>query len=572
MSNKYSTFKREFEVPILKSRQPGASTNDLEKGEARSAALAEITGQFILRRTSEILEQYLPSKTEFVVFCRPSKVQKQIYRGIVSTPAFQSGMETPGNVLESINALKKVCNAPELLYKNGEIKRPELIAGISPGLIKMKGTSGKLRVLDDLLVQIYSSTEEKVVLVSNYTSTMDLLATFITSLGYSYLRLDGTTPISKRQPLVDRFNRSPKSNSFVFLLSAKAGGVGINLIGASRLILYDCDWNPAVDLQAMARVHRDGQKRECFIYRLLTQGTLDEKIFQRQISKTGLADSIVDGKAAASGFTHQELRDLFTLDEGQGCQTHRLLGCGCGGSGLPIAEKEAQTRNDLAALSENTEGDGNNLGKAIKEKELGKGTKYQPCSIDNKRIKKERRDRGDDWDMVEPQEEDDEDLKGSPEGSDNDYVEVSETEEASEFKKDPEDSDDDFGGKAEDNVDDFKEESEDDGTTFIAKHFNTLGSAGDTEALALVERKAKECYDSAGKAKFLSLMRYTHFDTSRVSDSDGRPIEALDEDVNVLPEPDALDCAIEDEVLRKVIRKDGLRIGFVLTKTGHDGQ
>jgi DNA repair and recombination protein RAD54B len=104
----------------------------------------------------------------------------------------------------------------------------------------------------------------------------------------------------------------------------------------------------------MARVHRDGQKRPCYIYRLLTQGALDEKIFQRQASKTELADSIIDGKASVSGFTREELRDLFTLDEGQDCQTHRLLGCGCGGNGMPLnaEDEEAESpRNDLPALS-----------------------------------------------------------------------------------------------------------------------------------------------------------------------------------------------------------------------------
>jgi DNA repair and recombination protein RAD54B len=180
-------------------------------------------------------------------------------------------------------------------------------------------------------------------------------------MDYTFLRLDGSTPASKRQDLVDRFNRSPPSNAFVFLLSAKAGGVGLNLIGASRLVLFDLDWNPATDIQAMARIHRDGQKRPCYIYRMLTQGAMDEKIFQRQVSKTGLADSIVDGKSGASGFTKEELRDLFTFDEREECQTHELLGCECGGSGTPLPPPEGGDdllpRNDLAALSDSIKAD-----------------------------------------------------------------------------------------------------------------------------------------------------------------------------------------------------------------------
>ncbi|KAK5161126.1 helicase [Recurvomyces mirabilis] len=359
--NKYSVFKKEFETPILKSRQPGASAKELEKGEGRSAELANITGMFILRRTSEILAKYLPAKTEYVVLCRPTKAQTSVYRAIIESPTFSAALGSTSITLELINVLKKVCNSPTLLLKKDskgeDITKPELLECIPQKLLKTPGASGKLQVLDSLLHRIRTDTEEKVVIVSNYTSTMDILANLLGSLSYTYLRLDGSTPPAKRQALVDRFNRSSASDAFVFLLSAKAGGVGLNLIGASRLVLFDIDWNPATDLQAMARVHRDGQKSPCFIYRMLTQGALDEKIFQRQVSKTGLADSIVDGKANTNGFTREELKDLFTLDEDyDGCQTHKLLGCPCGGIGsISRAEDNVLERNDLAVLDHNND-------------------------------------------------------------------------------------------------------------------------------------------------------------------------------------------------------------------------
>jgi DNA repair and recombination protein RAD54B len=111
--------------------------------------------------------------------------------------------------------------------------------------------------------------------------------------------------------------------------------VGLNLIGASRIVLFDIDWNPATDLQAMARIHRDGQKLSCKVYRFLVQGSLDEKIYQRQIMKMGLANAVVDNKQSASSFSRDELRDLFRLDERETCQTHDLLGCTCGCTGAP---------------------------------------------------------------------------------------------------------------------------------------------------------------------------------------------------------------------------------------------
>jgi len=180
--------------------------------------------------------------------------------------------------------------------------------------------------------------KEKVVIVSHYTSTLDMLGNLLASESLPFLRLDGTTPTSKRQALVNRFNKAQHKDCFAFLLSAKSGGVGLNLIGASRLILYDIDWNPATDLQAMARIHRDGQTKPCQIYRLLTRGALDEKIYQRQVSKLSLSDSVIDNKNSKNTFTKEELRRLFTLDEMSVCQTHDILSCTCGGRGGAVAE------------------------------------------------------------------------------------------------------------------------------------------------------------------------------------------------------------------------------------------
>ena len=338
--SKYNTFRREFENPILKSRQPDATETDIEKGEARSEELASITSQFILRRTTEVIAKFLPPKTEVVLFCRPTSAQANIYKAILKSPAFAAVLGSFEASLQLITLLKKVCNSPSLLVKaskkgasSDEAISP-LIESVDPALFKFSpSSSAKIQVLDALLHQIRSNTSEKVVIVSNYTSTLDVLGSWFESRNYPYLRLDGKTPASNRQQLVDKFNGQPSNKCFAFLLSAKAGGTGLNLVGASRLVLFDSDWNPATDLQAMARIHRDGQKLPCFIYRILVQGAMDEKIFQRQVAKTGLADAVVDAKKTTQGFSREELRDLFRLDEGTACQTHELLGCKCQGRG-----------------------------------------------------------------------------------------------------------------------------------------------------------------------------------------------------------------------------------------------
>lgn len=347
---KLNTFKKEFETPILKSRVPDASEMDIEKGSARSEELSKLTAHFIIRRTAEILSKYLPPKTEYVLFCKPTAIQAQVYRNVLSTPEFGAVLNSPETSLQLISILKKICNSPKLLIKAADDKEAEegtsntlissILHSVPQKLIKAPGASGKLQVLDSLLHRLRTTTSEKVVIVSHYTATLDILGNLVTSLGYNFLRLDGSTAQSKRQELVDRFNRTDANACFAFLLSAKSGGVGLNLTGASRLVLFDNDWNPSADLQAMARIHRDGQERPCMIYRLLTKGALDEKIFQRQATKLSLADSVVDGKNAASSFSRDELRDLFRLDEEERCQTHELLACPCGGSGAEVRRDE----------------------------------------------------------------------------------------------------------------------------------------------------------------------------------------------------------------------------------------
>ena len=339
-------FKRTFEAPIIRSRQPDATESELEKGEARWQELVSLTSKFMIRRTADVLSKYLPPKTEHIVFCRPTKAQAEAYRNILSSPLFTAAYGNMDMALQLITILKKVCNSPSLLKskKDTEGKESEVIESIlplvPPHILNSHASSTKLRLLDNLVHRLYTTTEEKIVIVSNYTMTLDMIERLLTSLSYTYLRLDGSTPASKRQGLVEKFNKTSKAANFAFLLSAKSGGVGLNLIGASRIVLFDIDWNPATDLQAMARIHRDGQKLPCKVYRFLVQGSLDEKIYQRQVMKMGLANAVVDNKQSASSFSKDELRDLFRLDERETCQTHDLLGCTCACTGAPEPKLE----------------------------------------------------------------------------------------------------------------------------------------------------------------------------------------------------------------------------------------
>jgi DNA repair and recombination protein RAD54 and RAD54-like protein len=137
--------------------------------------------------------------------------------------------------------------------------------------------------------------------------------------------LDGTTNATKRTKLVSEFN-DLKNNSFAFLLSSKAGGCGINLIGGNRLVLFDPDWNPASDKQAAGRIWREGQQKRCYIYRFMGTCTIEEKIIQRQLSKEGL-QNIVDDKEQVNEFSSAELKAIFTRRVDTRSDTHDTLRC-----------------------------------------------------------------------------------------------------------------------------------------------------------------------------------------------------------------------------------------------------
>lgn len=183
--------------------------------------------------------------------------------------------------------------------------------------------SGKLQLLDNLLEGIWSQGD-KVVIVSNYTSVLDVLELYLKSKGYKYGRLDGSiASAEKRMNLVDHFNSCVKEEEFIFLLSSKAGGCGLNIIGANRLIMFDPDWNPSTDEQAMARVWRDGQKKNVFIYRFISTGTIEEKMLQRQIVKKGLSKTVVDETNLKAAFSKNDLRQVFVYNDETICETYK---------------------------------------------------------------------------------------------------------------------------------------------------------------------------------------------------------------------------------------------------------
>jgi DNA excision repair protein ERCC-6 len=161
------------------------------------------------------------------------------------------------------------------------------------------------------LLNMWKKQGHKALLFCQTRQMQDILEKTVKREGYSYLRMDGTTPIKDRSRLVDMFNET--DDIFLFLLTTKVGGLGINLMGANRIILYDPDWNPASDVQARERAWRLGQKRDVTIYRLMVAGTIEEKIYHRQIFKEFLSKKILQDPRQRRFFKSNDLHDLFRL-------------------------------------------------------------------------------------------------------------------------------------------------------------------------------------------------------------------------------------------------------------------
>lgn len=277
----FQEFKRKYENPILRGQDANSTENERAKANERLQELTSLVEKCMIRRTSSLLTKYLPIKFEMVICVNLSNLQRNIYKKFLESDAVKKTIlnknetgKSTSSALSNITSLKKLCNHPDLVIDKIMEKADgfEHALPLLPPNYNSKELlpelGGKLLLLDTMLASIKMNTSDKIVLVSNYTQTLDLFERLCRKRGYIYVRLDGTMTIKKRAKVVESFNK-PDSKEFIFMLSSKAGGCGLNLIGANRLVMFDPDWNPANDEQAMARVWRDGQKKPCYIYRML---------------------------------------------------------------------------------------------------------------------------------------------------------------------------------------------------------------------------------------------------------------------------------------------------------------
>ncbi|KAK3692023.1 SNF2 family N-terminal domain-containing protein [Podospora appendiculata] len=297
-------FRNQFEVPIKHGGYANATNLQVMTAQKCAETLKETISPYLLQRLKVDVASDLPKKSEQVLFCKLSKPQREAYELFLKSDDMSSILNKTRRSLYGIDILRKICNHPDLLDPRLKSDPSYQWGSVSK--------SGKMAVVQSLL-PMWKRLGHKTLLFCQGTQMLDIMEAFIRRQdNISFIRMDGKTPVQQRQTLVDQFNNDPQLD--VFLLTTKVGGLGVNLTGANRVIIFDPDWNPSTDVQARERAWRLGQKKEVTIYRLMTAGTIEEKIYHRQIFKQFLSNKVLKDPKQQTNFNLNDLHDLFSLN------------------------------------------------------------------------------------------------------------------------------------------------------------------------------------------------------------------------------------------------------------------
>lgn len=281
----YENFRNEFEVEIVKNHNQEA----LEK-------LNHQISPFILRRTKAEVLRELPEKTEQVIYAPMSEEQEKIYNATLlkaRDKILQTGVENKMYIFSMLTRLRQICCHPSLYVED------------------YQGDSAKHNLVNDIIYDAIASNH-RMLIFSQFTSMLDILDASLTEKGIRHFKLTGNTPSEERFRLVDEFNNNEEIK--VFLISLKAGGTGLNLVGADTVIHYDPWWNFSAENQASDRVHRIGQKNNVQIIKMITKDSIEEKILDLQNKKKDLFNKVVsDDGNILTKLTNEELLSLFNI-------------------------------------------------------------------------------------------------------------------------------------------------------------------------------------------------------------------------------------------------------------------
>ncbi|XP_060797598.1 chromodomain-helicase-DNA-binding protein 3 isoform X2 [Neoarius graeffei] len=284
---------------------------DISK-EDQIKKLHDLLGPHMLRRLKADVFKNMPAKTELIVRVELSPMQKKYYKFILTRNFEALNSKGGGNQVSLLNImmdLKKCCNHP-YLFPVASMEAPKAPSGTYEG-VSLTKASGKLMLLQKMLRKL-KEQGHRVLVFSQMTKMLDLLEDFLDYEGYKYERIDGGITGALRQEAIDRFN-APGAVQFCFLLSTRAGGLGINLATADTVIIFDSDWNPHNDIQAFSRAHRIGQANKVMIYRFVTRASVEERITQVAKRKMMLTHLVVrPGLGSKAGsMSKQELDDIL---------------------------------------------------------------------------------------------------------------------------------------------------------------------------------------------------------------------------------------------------------------------
>ncbi|KAJ0068256.1 hypothetical protein NL108_018227 [Boleophthalmus pectinirostris] len=359
------TFKAEYENPITRAREKDATPGEKVLGLRMSENLMAIIRPHFLRRTKAEVQKLKPSsppqengdggeraendeanpgatmpeltrKNDLIVWTYLSAVQEDIYRQFISLDHIKELLMTTKSPLAQLTILKKLCDHPRLLSAGSMAKLglDDHDAGDSEGDTghditnvpddTLISESGKMVFLFSLLERLRDEGHRTLVF-AHYRKVLDILERILKNRGFKVMRMDGTiTHTAERERRITLFQKDQSYT--VFLLTTQVGGVGITLTAANRVVIYDPSWNPATDAQAVDRAYRIGQKENVVIYRLITCGTVEEKIYRRQVFKDSLIrQNTGDKKNPFRYFSKQELKELFTLEDTKSSTTQMQL-------------------------------------------------------------------------------------------------------------------------------------------------------------------------------------------------------------------------------------------------------
>lgn len=307
------TFAEWFNTPFANSGTSEKLTLTEEETLLIIRRLHMVLRPFLLRRLKKDVEKDLPDKIEKVVKCKMSAIQQVLYSQMAKYNGFylgenKDGSEKGGGVKglnNRIMQLKKIVNHPFVFEEVEGILNPEK-RWDTPLLIR---TSGKFDLLDKVLDK-FKATNHRCLIFFQMTSVMNIMEDFLRMKNMKYMRLDGSTKADDRTTMLKEFN-APNSDYFCFLLSTRAGGLGLNLQTADTVIIFDSDWNPHQDLQAQDRAHRIGQKNEVRILRLITNDSVEEAILQKAIQKLDIDGKVIQAGKFNNDATNEEREDFL---------------------------------------------------------------------------------------------------------------------------------------------------------------------------------------------------------------------------------------------------------------------